>query len=129
MSRCWAILTGAYPPAPGGVGDYTRVVARALAAAGDEVHVITPSGAGDDDSPVRVHVIDGVFTMLGTHALGDTISRLPPRREILVQYTPYALGDGTWDERRDELGDTVLRTVDEVAPGLSSLVTARMTTT
>ena len=44
---------------------------------------------------------------------------------IVVQYTPYALRDGTWDERRDELGDTVLRTLDEVAPGLSSLVTAR----
>ncbi|HEU5205713.1 MAG TPA: NAD(P)/FAD-dependent oxidoreductase [Candidatus Limnocylindrales bacterium] len=48
---------------------------------------------------------------------------------VLVQYTPYALGDGTWDERRDELGDTVLRTVDEVAPGLSSLVIARQVLT
>ena len=89
--RCWAILTGAYPPAPGGVGDYTRVVARALAAAGDEVHVITSAG-GADDGPVRVHAIDGVFTMLGTRALGDAIARLPARREILVQYTPYAFG-------------------------------------
>jgi phytoene dehydrogenase-like protein len=48
---------------------------------------------------------------------------------VVVQYTPYALGDGTWDERRDELGDTVLRTLDEVAPGLSSLVTARQVLT
>jgi phytoene dehydrogenase-like protein len=48
---------------------------------------------------------------------------------VVVQYTPYALSDGTWDERRDELGDTVLRTLDEVAPGLSSLVTARQVLT
>jgi phytoene dehydrogenase-like protein len=48
---------------------------------------------------------------------------------VVVQYTPYALGEGTWDERRDELGDTVLRTLDEVAPGLSSLVTARQVLT
>jgi phytoene dehydrogenase-like protein len=44
---------------------------------------------------------------------------------VIAQYTPYALRDGTWDERRDEVGDAVLRTLDEVAPGLSSLVTAR----
>ena len=43
--------------------------------------------------------------------------------------TPYALRDGTWDERRDALADTVLRTLDEVAPGLSSLVTARQVLT
>ena len=48
---------------------------------------------------------------------------------VVVQYTPYALGEGTWDERRDALGDTVLRTLDEVAPGLSSLVTARQVLT
>ena len=48
---------------------------------------------------------------------------------VIVQYTPYALREGTWDERRDEVGDTVLATLDEVAPGLSSLVTARQVLT
>jgi phytoene dehydrogenase-like protein len=48
---------------------------------------------------------------------------------VVVQYTPYTLRDGSWDERRDEVGDAVLRTLDEVAPGLSSLVTARQVLT
>jgi phytoene dehydrogenase-like protein len=48
---------------------------------------------------------------------------------VVVQYTPYALRDGSWDERRDEVGDAVLRTLEEVAPGLSSLVTARQVLT
>ena len=47
---------------------------------------------------------------------------------VIVQYTPYALREGTWDERRDQVGDTVLATLD-VAPGLSSLVTARQVLT
>ena len=48
---------------------------------------------------------------------------------VVVQYTPYMLREGAWDERRDEVGDAVLRTLDEVAPGLSSLVTARQVLT
>jgi len=48
---------------------------------------------------------------------------------VVVQYTPYTLREGSWDERRDEVGDAVLRTLDEVAPGLSSLVTARQVLT
>jgi len=38
----WAILTGEYPPQPGGVSDYTRLVAEGLAVGGDEVHVWAP---------------------------------------------------------------------------------------
>ncbi len=96
MKRCWAILTGAYPPAPGGVSDYTRVVARALAEAGDEVHVFAPEPdvpfASDDG--VRLHPMPGGFDLAGLAWLGDELDRLPPHREILVQYTPYAFGSG-----------------------------------
>ena len=89
MKRCWAILTGAYPPAPGGVGEYARVVARALAAAGDEVHVIT-AGAGCDDSGVRVHRAG--FAVPEIARVGEVLDRLPGHREVVVQYTPYAFG-------------------------------------
>ena len=40
----WHIITGEYPPQPGGVSDYTRLVAEGLAAAGDAVTVWAPSG-------------------------------------------------------------------------------------
>ncbi len=33
---------------------------------------------------------------------------------VIAQYTPYELRDGTWEERREELGDLVLRTLEEV---------------
>ncbi len=38
----WQIVTGEYPPQPGGVSDYTRLVARGLAGAGDRVEVWAP---------------------------------------------------------------------------------------
>jgi phytoene dehydrogenase-like protein len=48
---------------------------------------------------------------------------------VIAQYTPYALRDGTWDTRREEIGDLVVRTLDELAPGLAGLVTARQVLT
>jgi len=44
---------------------------------------------------------------------------------VYVQYTPHALKSGTWRERRDEVGDRVLRTLEAYAPGIGSLVVAR----
>jgi phytoene dehydrogenase-like protein len=44
---------------------------------------------------------------------------------VLVQYTPYTLRDGTWDERRDAVGDAALSVLETVAPGIGRLVTAR----
>jgi phytoene dehydrogenase-like protein len=44
---------------------------------------------------------------------------------VLVQYAPYHLRDGTWEGRRDELGDLVLRTLDDYAPGFADLVVER----
>ena len=42
---------------------------------------------------------------------------------IYVQYAPFRLRDGaSWDEQRSRLGDIVLRTLEEYAPGLSAIV-------
>jgi phytoene dehydrogenase-like protein len=46
-----------------------------------------------------------------------------------VQYTPYALREGSWPERSAELGDLVTRLLDEYAPGFSSLVVHRQVLT
>jgi phytoene dehydrogenase-like protein len=55
-------------------------------------------------------------------------SLAPPGQHVMsihVQYTPYALRDGDWRTRRDEVGDVVLKTLEEYAPGLTRLVLAR----
>mgnify|MGYP003694782077 CR=1 FL=1 len=51
----WQIVTGEHSPQPGGVSDYTRLVARALALAGDRVDVWAPpcvAGSPERDSGV-----------------------------------------------------------------------------
>jgi phytoene dehydrogenase-like protein len=48
---------------------------------------------------------------------------------VIVQSAPYDLRDGSWDERREWLGDLVVRTLDGVAPGLGALVVARQVLT
>jgi len=48
---------------------------------------------------------------------------------IYVQYTPFRLKQGDWDAVRSELGETVLRTLEEYAPGISGLVLHRQVLT
>ena len=45
---------------------------------------------------------------------------------IFAQYAPYELAEGTWDERRDEIGDIVIATLERYAPGLSELIEHRL---
>jgi phytoene dehydrogenase-like protein len=44
---------------------------------------------------------------------------------VIVQSVPYRLAEADWDASRDVLGDLVLRRLEEVAPGISSLVEVR----
>lgn len=41
------------------------------------------------------------------------------------QYAPYALREGAWPDRRDEIGDVALATLEAYAPGISKLVVTR----
>lgn len=45
---------------------------------------------------------------------------------VFAQYAPYTLSEGTWDERRDEIGDGVLAALERYAPGLTDLVDDRL---
>lgn len=95
MSRqTWAILTGEYPPQPGGVSDYTRLLARGLAKAGNEVHVWAAHSdkAATCDAGVRVHSLPDQFGIASLVALDDALNRLDRRCRILVQYVPHAFG-------------------------------------
>jgi phytoene dehydrogenase-like protein len=48
---------------------------------------------------------------------------------VLVQYVPYHLRDGDWSAGRENLGDFVLKTIGEYAPGISDLVESRQVLT
>lgn len=94
MAVRWAILTGEYPPQPGGVADYTRQVAAGLAAGGDAVTVFAPPhalGPEPEDAGVVVARLPDHFGPRGLVALDHALARLRPDR-ILVQYVPHAFG-------------------------------------
>ena len=48
---------------------------------------------------------------------------------IYAQYTPYRLKEGDWPSRREEVGDAVLRLLEEYAPGIGRLVLHRQVLT
>jgi phytoene dehydrogenase-like protein len=62
--------------------------------------------------------VDPTLAPEGTHVM-----------TCFVQYLPYRLAEGTWDERRDELGDRVLDTIAEYAPNVPGSVLARQVLT
>lgn len=43
---------------------------------------------------------------------------------VMAHFAPYHLRDATWDALREPFGNTVVRTLDEYAPGFSSRVVA-----
>jgi glycosyltransferase involved in cell wall biosynthesis len=88
----WHLLTGEYPPDRGGIGDYTRLLARALADQGCQVHVWTPSADADSEADgVAVHAMGGVGRD-ALRRLGEALDRHPAPRRLLVQYAPQAWG-------------------------------------
>jgi phytoene dehydrogenase-like protein len=56
----------------------------------------------------------------------------PAGRHVMtcfVQYVPYKLRTGTWDENRDLLGDRVVKKIGEYAPNVPSAIVARQVLT
>lgn len=45
---------------------------------------------------------------------------------VFAQWAPYRLSEGSWDERRERIGDTVIANLERYAPGLSDLIEHRM---
>src|SRR5712692_463780 len=56
----------------------------------------------------------------------------PPGKHVMscfVQYAPYNLKEGTWDEKREEFGDTVIETIAEHAPNIKDMILHRQVLT
>ncbi|HVD78383.1 MAG TPA: NAD(P)/FAD-dependent oxidoreductase, partial [Vicinamibacteria bacterium] len=56
----------------------------------------------------------------------------PPGKHVLscfVQYAPYKMREGTWDEQREAFGNTVVDTVAEYAPNLKKIILHRQVLT
>jgi phytoene dehydrogenase-like protein len=48
---------------------------------------------------------------------------------VFMQFAPYQLKNNVWSSRREALADTVLKTLEEYAPNLPSLVLGRQVLT
>jgi glycosyltransferase involved in cell wall biosynthesis len=86
-------LTAEYPPAKGGVADYTRLIARALAEREGTVHVWAPQASGPEmaDEAVIAHRVSG-FDPRSLQSLGKQLDSLPGPRRLFLQYVPTAFG-------------------------------------
>jgi phytoene dehydrogenase-like protein len=62
--------------------------------------------------------VDDSLAPAGTHIM-----------TCFVQYVPYKLKDGTWDEKRELLGDRVVHKITEHAPNLARSIIARQVLT
>jgi glycosyltransferase involved in cell wall biosynthesis len=120
------IITSEYPPQPGGVSDYTRIVAEGLAAAGDEVHVWCPraNDAAPNCEGVFVHREMGAFTPQDLRVVSRLLEEFPAPRHVLVQWVPHGYGFQSmniafclWLWRRALCGDEVELMVHEPSLG------------
>jgi phytoene dehydrogenase-like protein len=56
----------------------------------------------------------------------------PPGKHVMscfVQYAPYNLKEGNWDEKREEFGDNVIDTIAEHAPNIKDIILHRQVLT
>lgn len=56
----------------------------------------------------------------------------PPGKHVMscfVQYAPYQLREGSWEQKRDEFGDNVIDTLAEYAPNIRNLILHRQVLT
>jgi len=56
----------------------------------------------------------------------------PPGKHVMscfVQYAPYHLKDGSWDDHREAFGDTVINTIAGYAPNMKNIVLHRQVLT
>lgn len=88
------IVTGEYPPLPGGVGDYSRALAQALAAQGVDVHVLTDRRCADQIAAgVTVHPLIARWSFPALLTIRDA-ARWLKLDWLNIQYQAAAYGLG-----------------------------------
>jgi len=119
------ILTPEYPPATGGVADYTHLIAQRLAQVGEDVHVWCPASATSHEprhaaDPFEVHPDFGQFRRADLARVGHLLDRFASPRRLLVQWVPHGYGFRAmnlrfcyWLWRRARRGDHVELMVHE----------------
>ena len=119
MTR-WHLVTSEYPPDIGGVSDYTAQLARALADAGDEVHVWCPGEARASLPGIHVHAALGAMSPGDLRRADVQLDACPGPRRLLVQWVPHGFGYRSmnvgfclWLARRARAGDHVELMVHE----------------
>lgn len=90
----WHLMTGEFPPQPGGVADYTYLLASHLEKEGHSVHVWCPNSG---EEPVRlpgvvVHPELGHLSPTCLRRVSKLLDRFPQPRRLLVQWVPQAFG-------------------------------------
>lgn len=88
----WHLVSGEYPPEPGGVSDYTQQLARSLAAAGESVHVWTPSPFPvRQDGSITIHGVPG-FGPRDLREFSAELASSPGPKRLFVQYVAPTFG-------------------------------------
>src|SRR5580704_1855890 len=90
----WHVITCEYPPQSGGVSDYTILLAKGLAAHGDQVHIWCPSWPekAPEIPGVQVHPSLGKFSPRDFWKAGRELDRFPEPRRLLIQWVPHGFG-------------------------------------
>lgn len=89
------LVTGEYPPMQGGVGAYTRVLARTFAQQGHEISIFASAQAQNDDANIQ---LTNTVTHWGINALRD-LKRWSHTQRLDVlnaQYQTAAYGMSPW---------------------------------
>jgi phytoene dehydrogenase-like protein len=110
-------------------GDDDRLVrGRILIASGID-HLERAHDAAKFGRPSDSPILEATIPSLADPSLVEGAAPGTQVMSVIVGATPYKLRDGSWDDHRDALGDLVVRTLDEFAPGLAASIVARQVLT
>lgn len=121
------VLSGT-PVFPAANGDERRLRGRILVAPGIDAieRAFDPAKYG---RPSETPIVEATIPSLVDPSL---VAGAPPGSQVmsvLAQYAPRELREGDWDGQREALGESVIRVLESVAPGIGGLVTARQVLT